>query len=32
MIQIVALLSDSSRGVIYDRNMFVAQATVDYFL
>ncbi len=27
--QIVASLTDNSRGVIYDRNMFIVQATVE---
>ncbi len=27
MVQIVALLTDDSRDIIYDPNMFIAQAT-----
>ncbi len=31
MLQIVASLSDDSQGVIYDRNMFIVQATLVEF-
>ncbi len=31
-LQIVASLSDDSRGIIYDRNMFIVQATGVFIL
>jgi len=31
MLQIVVSLTDDSRGIIYDRNMFIAQAQINPF-
>jgi hypothetical protein len=32
MFQIVASLTDGSRGIIYNCNMFIVQATATYFV